>query len=285
MRGEGRAYHGPEPVMSKTSTPRDPMSVGGLELAGQVEANRRRAALVVAGFGVAAGLVVAVVLALITAWPLGLGLGLAAGILVAWGVLVRAAPRAVRLAGGVPVDPAVHARLINVVEGLALAAGVPPPELFVIDSPARNALTVGLDARHARLVVTGGLLERLSRIELEGVVAHELSHIRAGDIRTATIGVGALGPLTFLGGAVDRVMRWLVGPQRETLADLRAASLTRYPPGLASALEAMAEPAPGTPDGVPDVFGPLWSAPPESVSGRGPFAPPLVSRIEALREL
>jgi heat shock protein HtpX len=266
----------------KTSTQRDPMSGAGLDVAGQADANRRRAALALAVLGVVAGAVVVVVLVALVAWPVAIGAGALAGLMAGSLAGARATPRAMRLAGGVPADGARHARLVNLVEGLSLSAGVPPPEVFVLSAAAPNALTLGRDARHARLIVTDGVLEHLSRIELEGVVAHELSHIRAGDIRTATLGAGLLAPLLFLGRPATGAMRWLVGSERETLADLRAVSLTRYPPGLAAALEAMAGARGELP--APPALDPLWTAGPERATGFG-FQPPLAARIEALREL
>ena len=275
--------------MSKTSTQRDPMPVGGLDLAGQTAANRRRAAVLLAAMGAAVGVLVAVVLGLVLPWPVAVGGAVVAGAAVAWGSLRAAPRRALRLAGGTPADPERHARLINLVEGLSLAAGVPPPDLHVLDAPGLNALTLGLVPGRARLIVTSGLLEGLSRIELEGVLAHELSHVRTGDIRTATLAAGLLSPAGVLGRPVATTIRWLIGSQRETLADLRAVSLTRYPPGLLAALEAMAEADTAPPPGFPAAILPLWTAPPAgAAAGAGTvfdFQPRLAARIEALREL
>jgi heat shock protein HtpX len=246
--------------------------------------------MLVGSVGAAAGMVVALVLVFLVPWPAALGVGLVAGVAVAWGCLRAAPRRALRLAGGAPADTERHARLINLVEGLSLAAGVPPPDLYVLDGSGPNALTLGLDPRRARLIVTSGLLDGLNRIELEGVLAHELSHVRTGDIRTATLAAGLLSAIGFLGRPAATTFQWLIGPQRESLADLRAVSLTRYPPGLVAALEVMAEAATDPPAGLSVAVLPLWIAPPAGAGAADPrpafdFQPALVTRIEALREL
>lgn len=90
---------------------------------------------------------------------------------------------------GRPADAATSARLHNLVEGLCISAGLPKPRLFVVDDPAPNAFAVGRDPHHASVAVTTGLLERLDRVELEGVLAHELSRIKAHDTLVATLAV------------------------------------------------------------------------------------------------
>jgi len=165
--------------------------------------------------------------------------------------------------------------LHNIVENLAITAGLPRPKLYFIDSPALNAFATGRDPEHASIAVTSGLVSRLDRSELEGVLAHELAHIKNYDIRFATlvaIFVGFLVILsdmfmrmTIFGGggrsdnrsdgrlgailAVVGLVLLIVSPiiakliqlamsrQREFLADSSGALLTRYPEGLARALE------------------------------------------------
>lgn len=235
--------------------------------------NRRRARTLM-GAGVAViALVVFVVLA-VAGWPL---VGLVAGVAAGAGVVALAVSRAdavaLRRAGAVPADPAVHARYHNVVEGLCVAAGVTKPDLFVIDDPSLNALSVGREARAASLAVTTGLLDSLSRIELEGVLAHELSHVRQLDILPSTIAVTLVGLLA--PGLVPRVL----GARRESLADVTGVSLTRYPPGLISALEKVRD-DPAAPPSSDRAIAHLWiEAPAEQTH------PPLDERIQALREL
>ncbi len=170
--------------------------------------------------------------------------------------------------------------LYNAVEGLAIAAGIPAPRLYLIDDTAPNAFATGRDPAHAAIAVTTGLLEKLDRLELEGVLAHEMSHIKNYDIRLATlvtvlVGVvvlasdvfqrsmlwgrrrGHRGPggsgLVVLAGLVlallapvcAQLMRLAIARNREYLADASGALLTRYPEGLASALEKIsADPEP-----------------------------------------
>ena len=150
---------------------------------------------------------------------------------VALALLVRrSGSLALRLVGARPTDPVAHARLHNLVEGLCAGVGLPRPRLLVLDDEAPNSLSLGREPASASLVVTSGLLERLSRIELEGVVAHELGHVKAHDIAPATAAV-------LVGLVVPGLVPRLVGPEREAAADVAGASFTRYPPGLTSALE------------------------------------------------
>jgi heat shock protein HtpX len=175
-----------------------------------------------------------------------------------------------------PADPQEYARFHNLVEGLCIAAGLPKPRLYVIQDDAPNAFATGRDPRHAAIAVTTGLLSKLNRIELEGVLAHELSHIKNYDLLVSTLAVtmvgvvalltdfalrflwwggprhrddrsGGGGPAAILGvlgivllvlsPLVARLMQFAVSRRRETLADVSGVSLTRYPPGLIAALE------------------------------------------------
>lgn len=158
----------------------------------------------------------------------------------------------------------------TVTENLAIAAGLPLPKLYVIDDPAPNAFATGRDEEHAAVCATTGLLALLSRPELEGVVAHELSHIKNRDILLMTVAVVLAGFVALVadlflrasfygGGRRDRegggalimilavlgiilaplaakLIQLAVSRRREFLADASGALLTRYPEGLASAL-------------------------------------------------
>jgi heat shock protein HtpX len=174
-----------------------------------------------------------------------------------------------------PADPVEYARLYNIVEGLCIAAGLPKPRIYIVDDVAPNAFATGRDPKHAAIAVTTGLLEKMNRIELEGVIAHELSHIKNYDILVSTLAVTLVGfialasdlAIRFLwwGGGRDRddnngggpqailallgfallllapliaqLMQFAVSRRRESLADISGVELTRYPPGLISALE------------------------------------------------
>jgi len=244
----------------------------------QIAANKRKSALLVflfvlvifllgyafdalTGWG-AAGLVAAVAFALISA----LG-GYYASDKIALAIS-RARPAA--------KDEFPH--LVNVVEGLAIAAGVPAPRCYVIDDTAPNAFATGRDPKNSVICVTTGLLQKMDRAELEGVVAHEMSHIRNFDIRLMTLVVVMVGIMALLsdwilrsflwGGRIRRssrdksgagailivvglllavlapvaaaLIRTAISRKREFLADASAAQLTRYPAGLASALRKIA---------------------------------------------
>jgi len=172
-----------------------------------------------------------------------------------------------------------YPQLFNVIEELAIAGGMPVPAIYVIDDSAPNAFATGRDPEHAAVAITTGLLEKLNRDELQGVMAHELSHVGNRDILFATmvgIMVGSIALIAdfFLrsvfwgggrrrsrsdnkggGGAIlvavgllfavlaplfAKMLQLAVSRQREYLADASAAKLTRYPEGLASALEKIA---------------------------------------------
>lgn len=178
-----------------------------------------------------------------------------------------------------PVTKDEYPYLWNTVEGLAIAAGIPAPRPYVIDDTAMNAFATGRDPEHAAIVVTTGLLSKLNRQELEGVVAHEMSHIRNRDILLASVTVVLVGVAALLsdwmmrsfwwGGSRRRrdrsghgqaaavvavialvlavlapvaaqLIRFAISRKREFLADADGALLTRYPPGLADALEKIA---------------------------------------------
>lgn len=178
---------------------------------------------------------------------------------------------ALRLSRARPADPTTYARLHNLVEGLCIATGLPKPRIYVIDDPAPNAFATGRNPKHAAIAVTTGLLEKMNRVELEAVLAHELSHVRNYDILVSTLAVTLVGVAALLsdigirslwfggrrrgndqaGAAIAllalvflvlapimaRVMQLAVSRRRESLADVSAVEITRYPPGLISALE------------------------------------------------
>jgi heat shock protein HtpX len=234
----------------------------------QIAANRR-------AYQVCVALVVAALalLGLLLALPFGRWLvGLLAG-LAAAALLVGLAPgagerAALRGTAAQPADPGRSARYHNLVEGLCLAAGLPMPRLYLVDSDAANAFSVGRDPERAALVVTSGLLAGLNRVELEGVLAHELNHIWSWGTRLATLGV------TF--GRLPVLRRLTTPTRREFDADEAGARLTRYPPGLVSALRKLAA---GEPPGPPNLRH-LWIVAPDDDT-----RPPLPERIAALQEL
>ena len=143
-----------------------------------------------------------------------------------------------RLSHARPVSTEEEPRYHNLVEGLCVSAGLPKPELYVVDDEAANSFATGRSPAHAAIVVTTGLLEKLSLMEMEGVLAHELAHIRSNDTLVNGLGTALVAlPLMPAGGLAGRLLAALVGRGRERDADISGVRLTRYPPGLAAALE------------------------------------------------
>jgi len=170
-----------------------------------------------------------------------------------------------------PVARAEHPELWNIVENLAITAGLPMPKLYIVEDPSPNAFATGRDKEHAVVAVHTGLLSILNKTELEGVLAHELSHVGNRDTLISTVVIVLVGFVTILsdfflrtghhfgGGGRDNkaqgifmiagfvlallapiiatLIKLAVTRKREFLADASGALLTRYPEGLASALE------------------------------------------------
>lgn len=298
----------------------------------QIRSNKRRSALLVIGF-------VAVVTIVGTAvgFLIGGGVVLTIIALLIGGTLAFASywksdAIALAVSRARPADPHEFARLHNLVEGLCIASGLPKPGVYVIDDPAPNAFATGRNPRHASIAVTTGLLEKMNRVELEGVVAHELSHIKNYDILISTLAVTMVGSVALLADLVIRTMWWnggrvhrpgdhhdrnnplgyvgigiiMISPlvarvmhaaisrQRETLADVTACQMTRYPPGLIAALEKLRDDTTVT-HSASTATAHLWIEQPMSGVGDdgklgGPHRwfdthPPLEERIALLREL
>jgi heat shock protein HtpX len=248
----------------------------------QVTSNKRRSWLLVASFVVFVAVIAAVFTYLIGAGgPVGFVIALVIAGATSFAAYWKSDSVALAVSRAKPATAEEHPRLHNLVEGLCIASGLPKPRLYVVDDPAPNAFATGRNPRHAAVAVTTGLLEKLNRIELEGVLAHELSHIKNYDILVSTLAVtmvgvvavladlgirmtwwgmgrnshrdfdrrsgGNGGPLAFLaiGGfvllalspVIAQLMRVAVSRRRETLADVSGVEMTRYPPGLISALE------------------------------------------------
>ena len=241
----------------------------------EIRANKRRSVLLVVSFVAFVVLVGAAVGYLIGGGPVTLVVAILIAGVTAFVSYWKSDAIALRVSRAHPADPQTYARLHNLVEGLCIAGGLPKPAVYVIDDPAPNAFATGRNPRHAAIAVTTGLLEKMNRVELEGVVAHELSHIRNYDILVSTLAVTMVGavavmtdvairlmwwnggrvsrsgdrdrgsnPLALIGFAllilapfVAKAMQAAVSRRRETLADVSACQLTRYPPGLIGALE------------------------------------------------
>ena len=203
-----------------------------------VALNQRRSRILIASIGVVP-VVLGVVLDLAAGLlPILTVVGVVVAVAVGYLLVSKADSWVLRSTGAIQADPERYQRLHNLVEGLCLANGIPKPTIFVVTDAAPNCFSVGRSARQATLVVTDALVDSLNRVELEGVVAHELVHIRQHDTQFNAVAALVLGsPLRVLGP----VLRWLVGrlegDHRESLVDLAACQMTRYPPGLLGALE------------------------------------------------
>jgi heat shock protein HtpX len=244
----------------------------------QVAANRRRGWAITGAFVAAVALVLVLVVLLVGAGLVGIVLALvlaAAAGAAAWWSSDRVALRAGR-ARPAPEDD--FARYHNVVEGLCIASGLPKPRLLVVDDPALNAFTAGRGPRQASVVATTGLLDGLNRMELEGVLAHELALVKNGDVLVSTLAV----TMAWLPPLVRRA----VDPGRETRADLAGVEMTRYPPGLISALEALRASS-TVPAATKASTRHLWLAEPVAPGAERPSGThaPLVDRIALLREM
>jgi heat shock protein HtpX len=232
------------------------------------------------------------------------------------------------------VTPEEEPRLHNIVEGLSIAAGVPKPRVYVVPEQAPNAYTTGRNPEHTSIAVTQGLLDMMDRVELEGVVAHEMSHDVDRDMLVGTIVATLVGSVVLIseffmramfwggiggrrgndrggGGAVEallfavgfvllilapiigQIVKFAVSRQREYLADAQGAMLTRYPPGLASALKKIAASS-----GIPmrsanNATAHLWLNQPSRIQGEGMGSlerlfsthPPIQDRIKRLEEM
>ena len=199
------------------------------------------------------------------------------GLLAVGGVLYSLSAGAalvLRVSGAVPADPAQYPQLHNLVEALAIGEGIPKPAVYVISDPSPNAFATGVSTNKASITFTTGLLAIMNREELEGVVSHEMSHIKNHDIRLllvvgTMIGMAALLAsilwrsaffagggrgnsngnqlmlVVFAAGALLAVVGFIFGPlirlalsrRRESLADVSGVELTRNPAGLLSALK------------------------------------------------
>jgi heat shock protein HtpX len=183
---------------------------------------------------------------------------------------------ALKTSRAMPTTRDQYPDLYNIVENLSITAGIPMPKIYVITDPSPNAFATGRNKEHASIAVTSGLLQMMNTVELEGVLAHELSHVKNRDILLSTVVVVLVGFISILanmfirgsmfgiGGGRGRndeageimevvgiifiilspivatIIQLAISRKREYLADASGALLTRYPEGLASALQKIA---------------------------------------------
>ncbi len=296
-----------------------------------IRANKRRSALLIAGFVVLLSLAGAAFGAFMGSGPAPAIFALVFSGAMAFASYWKADSIALAVSRAKPADPQQYQRLHNLVEGLCIAGGLPKPRVFIVEDPAPNAFATGRNPKHAAIAVTTGLLEKLNRVELEGVIAHELSHVRNYDILVSTLAVTLVGSIALLSSIGMRMMWWnggrerregdrdggnplailglvflilapiiakvmqaAVSRRRETLADVSACQMTRYPPGLISALEKLRDDTTVT-HSATTATAHMWIEQPMSgVGDAGKFGrlnrmfdthPPLEERIALLREL
>jgi heat shock protein HtpX len=226
-------------------------------------------------------------------------------------------------AGAVRVEKKDAPQLVNIVEEMSVAAGLSqPPRVYIVDDPSPNAFAVGLNEKRAAVAVNTGLLATLSRDELQGVVAHEVGHIANRDTLFMTLAGATMGAVVMLADLYLRGLRFggyrgrvrgskgsqgaaffmilalvlaILAPllaqllyfacsrRREFLADASAAQFTRFPEGLASALEKISGARPAEPRDVSRVLAPMYIVEPQAFNSLFATHPPAAERIRILR--
>jgi heat shock protein HtpX len=231
-----------------------------------------------------------------------------------------AGSEALTIAGAIPIQKQDNPRLYRIVENLCITTGTPMPKIYIINDPAPNAFATGRDPKHASVAATSGLLDLMDDDELEGVMAHELGHIRNYDIRVSMIVFGLVVAVGFLadmllrmsffaprrdsGGGnpvmlilglaamliaplVASMVQLAISRQREYLADATGALTTRHPEALASALHKLG--AYGRPlQKQSSSMAHMWIADPVKpgiVDRMFATHPPIADRVERLREM
>src|SRR6476620_5443074 len=173
-----------------------------------IKANKRRSALLIFCFVVLLSLVGAAFGVLFNAGPIAAIIALVFSGAMAFFSYWKADAIALAVSRAKPADPQQYQRLHNLVEGLCIAGGIPKPRVYIVEDPAPNAFATGRSPKHAAIAVTTGLLEKMNRVELEGVIAHELSHIRNYDILVSTLAVTLVGSIALLANFGIRTMWW-----------------------------------------------------------------------------
>jgi heat shock protein HtpX len=297
-----------------------------------IAANKRRSVYLVIGFVALVALVGAAIGLLVGYGPMGAAIALVISGVMAFASYWKSDAIALRMSRAKLAEPEVYKRLHNLVDGLCIASGLPKPRVYIVDDPAPNAFATGRNPKHAAIAVTTGLLEQMNRVELEGILAHELSHIKNYDILVSTLAVTLVGAVALMSDLAIRMMWWnggrvrrdgdrgnhqnplallgfvllilspllarmmqaAISRRRESLADVSACQMTRYPPGLISALEKLNADSTVT-HSASRATAHLWiEQPMPGVQEGGRLGrvnrlfdthPPLTERIATLREL
>jgi heat shock protein HtpX len=262
----------------------------------QIARNKRRTFLILLGFvGVVAAVVVVIDL-VFGGGIIGLVVALVVASVLALVTYFSSAAIALRASDAHPASEDEYRRYHNLVEGLCIAAGLPKPQLYVVRDAAPNAFATGRNPKHADLAVTTGMLDTMNRVELEGVLATELAHVKNYDILVSTIVVFPASVVALVGRiapAAGRFMAFATGANRDFVADASGVQLTRYPPGLASALEKLRDDH-AVVHHATRATAPMWIEQPLDTTddNRGARAnrrfdthPPLEERIRRLREM
>ncbi|MGZ4115059.1 MAG: M48 family metalloprotease, partial [Actinomycetota bacterium] len=298
----------------------------------QISANKRKSILLILGAVILLGAVGYALGYIWQAGPAGAVIALIVAAVMSIGSYRYGDRIVLASARAKEVTPEEEPRLHNIMEGLAIAAGIPKPHVYVVPEQAPNAFATGRDPAHSSVAVTRGLLDMMNRVELEGVVAHELSHVADRDILLGTIVATLIGAVVLLseffmrswwwggfrgrrgsdsggGGAeaaifaigfillilapiAGQIIKMAVSREREYLADAQGAMLTRYPPGLASALRKI-QAAPHAMRSANNATAHLWLEQPSRVPGEGTSSlerlfsthPPIAERIRRLEEM
>ncbi len=246
-----------------------------------IAANKHATAVLIVGFVLLIGVVVLAVGIILGLPPeaaaIVAGVATVISLFLVWLIYRSSSDLVLSISEAKPADRKQYLELYRTVENMAIASGLPMPKVYIINDGSPNAMATGIDPKHASVAVTTGLLQKLDKLELEGVIAHEMSHIGNYDTRLMVVtaifvgfiaivvdvalrftwygagsrrrykgkGEGAGGAILLivaivaliLAPIVARIMQMALSRQREYLADASGAMLTRYPEGLASALE------------------------------------------------
>lgn len=291
----------------------------------QIRYNNFKSMLLVAVFFVLVGVIGALFGIYMGSVYMGLGFSVAFAIIYSLIVFRKGDAMILSMTGARPVTKKEFPHLYHTVEGLAIAAGLPTPKAYVIEDSALNAFATGRKPESASIVVTTGLLKKLSRQELEGVIAHEMSHIKNYDIRIMMLAAVLVGVVTLISDFILRSFLWggyrrrdggnanaimiiigvalaILAPlvayliklgisrQREYLADASGAQITRYPEGLASALEKISKDPDPLVDKANKATAHLFISTPFRkkrgfVTGLFSTHPPIHERIKKLRSM